>query len=125
MDTRDSSYEVILPQSRIVLTYGVPRAESDFISFELRNPEGIVVDALTVDEPDWGDADNPNDPEEIDPDGDWKLLSDLWTEVHKQSTGWDKVVNDVQKALTSSGRIGSQSESVKPGMKLSAGLGGK
>lgn len=106
---RDTTYEVLLPQSRIVLSYGVPRVEADFVSFQLQNPDGVVVDSFAVDEPDWGDADNPTDPEEVDPEGDWRLFHGLWTEVHKQATGWDKVVSDVQRALTSGGRIGMQS----------------
>jgi hypothetical protein len=102
----DTTYEVILPESRIELTYGVPRAEPDFISLRLKNPNGVAVDSWTVDEPDWGDAEDPNPAEEADPEGEWRLLYDLFTEVHRQATGWDKVVSDIQRALAESGSIG-------------------
>jgi len=107
--TTGMRYEVVLPLSRIVLTYGIPRAESDFLSLEILNSESITVDSWTVDEPDWGSPDDPNDPEEVDPDGDWRLLYELFSEVHRNVTGWDKVVNDIEKALAEPGKVGTPS----------------
>jgi hypothetical protein len=40
---------------------------------------------------------------------DWKLLHDLFSEVHLAATGWNKVVSDVEKALAGSGQIGTHS----------------
>jgi hypothetical protein len=105
-ETREISYEVILPHSRIVLTYAVPRAEADFIMFELRNTDSVAVDSLTIDEPDWEEL--PTEPEDFEVRSDWKLLSALWKEVHKQTTGWETVVKDVQSALAQPGPMGQQ-----------------
>lgn len=101
---RDTTYEVVLPQSRIALTYGVPRAEPDFLTLQLQNTDGVTVDSWSVDEPDY-------DPERenaiaADPDGNWTILYKLFSEVHRRATGWDKVVTDIQKALASQGAIG-------------------
>jgi hypothetical protein len=74
---------------------------------QLQNAAGIPVDSWSISEPDWGDADNPNDPDEVDPNGDWRLLYSLFTEVHKYVTGWDKVVSDIESALAGSGPIGA------------------
>src|SRR5437763_6576565 len=69
IQSHDTAYEVVFPESRIVLTFGVPNVEPDFISLQLQNPNGVAVDSWTVDEPDWGDPDNPNQPDEVDPEG--------------------------------------------------------
>ncbi|WP_162670267.1 hypothetical protein [Gemmata massiliana] len=106
MGTAETSYEVILPQSRVVLTYTIPRAESDYLSFQLQNANSIPVDTWSVTEPDWGTPEDPNDPDEVDPDGDWKLLNTLFQEVQRHVTGWDKVVNDIEQALSAQGPIG-------------------
>ena len=101
-------YEVTLAQSRIVLTYGIPRVESNFLTLEILNSNGDSIDSWTVDEPDWGDAEDPSDPEEVDPYGDWRLLNELFSEVHRAVTGWDKVVSEIEKALAEPGQIGTR-----------------
>ena len=106
VNPHDTTYEVVLPESRIVLVYGVPRAAPDTISLQLQNLDGLVVDSWTVDEPDWGTPEGPEDLEVADPDGNWRLLYSLFSEVHRRMTKWDKVVVDVEKALTSRGIIG-------------------
>jgi hypothetical protein len=92
----------------------VPRAEPDIITLQLQNAEGLTVDSWSVEEPNWGDPEDPNDPDEVDPDGDWRLLYGLFSEVHKYVTGWDKVVSDVEKALTGSGPIGASTSAQAP-----------
>ncbi|MBY0458928.1 MAG: hypothetical protein K2V38_16440 [Gemmataceae bacterium] len=102
----ETSYETVLPQSRIVVTYTIPRATADYITLELQNASGVTVDSWALDEPDWGDPQNPLPPEAADPDGDWQRLAALFREVHRRVTGWDKVLSDVEKALASPGPIG-------------------
>jgi hypothetical protein len=67
--------------------------------------EGITVDSWSVDEPNF-DPEHGESIEEADPTGDWRLLQGLFAEVHRQATGWDKVVSDVEKALAAKGPIG-------------------
>ena len=83
-----------LPNSRLVLIYGHPRAEPDFISLQLQNATGTPVDSWTVDDPESGE------------DPDWRLLRELFNAVHLVVTGWDTVLDDVEKALASPGPIG-------------------
>lgn len=101
-DRSETGYEVVLPQSRIVLRYTIPRAEPDFVTLEFRNSDGLVVDSWSVAEPD------ENDPnlDEVE-SSDWRLLHGLFMEVHRQATGWDKVLSDVEKALAAQGSIGA------------------
>jgi hypothetical protein len=101
-----TAYEVILPESKILLTYSIPRAEPNVITLLLQNPDGVTVDSWAIDEPDY-------DPyvdriEQVDPEGDWQLLSSLFAEVHRAITGWDKVLRDVENALASPGPIGAK-----------------
>jgi hypothetical protein len=103
-DFPEVSYEVVLPESRIVMNYGIPRAAPDFVSLNLINPDGIIVDSWAVDEPDYDPEHEPI--EHADPEGDWRLLHGLFSEIHKQATGWDKVLSDVEKALASDEPIG-------------------
>lgn len=94
-DPPATTYEVHLPHSRLVLTYGVPRAEPDFISLQLQNADGTTVDSWTVDDP------------ESEGDADWRLLRELFNAVHLVVTGWDAVLSEVEAALASQGPIGA------------------
>ncbi len=102
----ETSYAVILLQSRIVLTYTIPRAAPDCISLELQNEEGVAVDSWVLEEPDF-DPEH-EDLDAADPDGDWRLLYGLFSEVHRRMTGWDKVVSEVEKAISESSPIGNR-----------------
>jgi hypothetical protein len=99
-DVPETTYEVLLPQSRIVLRYVIPRASPDYIALEFHNSDDLIVDSWSVDEP---DEDDPTT-DEIAPD--WRLLRELFMEVHRQATGWDQVLSDVEKALATQGTIG-------------------
>jgi len=101
----ETSYFVILPESRVVLTYGIPRADLDYISLRIQNEKGETIDSWTVSQPDYDPEHESLDT--ADPDGDWRLLNGLFAEVHKQATGWDKVLSDIEKALAAPGVIGS------------------
>ena len=96
---RRTTYEVVLAGSRIVLSHVIPLSQPDRISLQLLNANGVTVDSWTITDPEVDDQD-------ADPDGNWKLLSELYSEVHRFVTGWDKVTDDIQKALKSSGVIG-------------------
>jgi hypothetical protein len=100
----ETSYELVLPQSRIVITYTRPRARPDFVNLQFINPDGILVDAWKVEEPDYDPDVEPI--EQADPDGSWRLVSNLFFEIHRTVTGWDKVIRDVEAALASPGPIG-------------------
>jgi hypothetical protein len=83
-----------------VLRYVIPRADADYISLEFHNPDDLIVDSWSVSEPD----DNDPTADELVPD--WQLLRELFMEVHRQATGWDQVLSDVEKALATQGPIG-------------------
>jgi len=42
------------------------------------------------------------DPENAD----WKLLEGLWREAERLATGWDKVIEDVERGINAKGPIG-------------------
>jgi hypothetical protein len=78
--------------------------EADFVALQLLNEDGAEVDSWKVSLPDY-DPEH-EDIETADPDGDWRLLYGLFSEVHRRVLGWDKVVSDVEKALADSSTIG-------------------
>jgi len=84
----------------LAIRYAVPRAEPDRISLDLLSGDGVTVESWNAEEPDE-DA-------EIVPDGDWSCLYGLYSEVHRFVTGWDKVMDDVEKSLTTPGPIGRE-----------------
>ncbi len=96
---RTTIYEVVLPGSRIVLSHVIPLSQPDRISLQLLNANGVTVDSWTITDPEVEDQD-------ADSDGNWKLLSELYSEVHRFVTGWDKVTKEIQSALLSSAVIG-------------------
>lgn len=98
-------YQLALPESRVLLTYTTPIIEADFITLRLLNADGVTVDEWRVEEPDY-DPDIGETLEQADPDGDWRLMKGLFGEVHRQATGYDRVISDVEKALASLGVIG-------------------
>lgn len=91
--------------------YTKPRAKPDVVSLLFINPDGLLVDMWAVQEPDYDPEVEPI--EQADPDGDWRLLSGLFAEVHRIVTGWDKVIRDVETALASNGPIGTKPETAR------------
>jgi hypothetical protein len=114
-DVPETSYELVLPQSRIVLTYTRPRARPDVVKLQFANADGATVDSWVVEEPDY-DPEHESI-EQADPDGSWRLLSELFSEVHRTVTGWDKVIHDVETALASQGPIGQPARHDAPSRK--------
>jgi hypothetical protein len=115
---RETRYQLVLPKSRVVLTYGVPRAYPDFVTVQFLNPDGVVVDSWTVEEPDWGGEDDPKPPSVADPDGNWEAAAGLFRAVHNRATGWDEVIRDIETAVASPEPIGATSfpQTAKPGV---------
>jgi hypothetical protein len=111
----ETSYELALPQSRIVITYTRPRARPDVVKLQFINPDGLIVDSWKVEEPDYDPDVEPI--EHADPDGSWRLLSGLFAEIHRTVTGWDKVIRDVETALASEGPIGKPTNPESPTRK--------
>lgn len=107
-DVPQTRYELVLPSSRVAVTYTIPRARPDVVSLQFINPSGITIDSWAVEEPDYDPEHEPI--EQADPDGDWRLLSGLFSEVHRHVTGWDKVISDIEKALASQGPIGKPAQ---------------
>lgn len=103
-DPPETGYFVLLPESRVMIAYGLPLADVDYVSLRLQNAKGETLDSWTVEEPDFDSEHDSIDT--ADPDGNWRLLSGLFKEVHLAATGWDKVLSDVEKALASPGPIG-------------------
>jgi hypothetical protein len=98
-------YELALPDSRVLLWYATPVLLPDSITLALQNAEGETVDEWHVEQPDF-DPDAGETLESADPDGDWRLLYALFAQVHRQATGYDRVITDVEKALAELGVIG-------------------
>jgi hypothetical protein len=111
----ETPYELILPESRITLGYTIPAADPDFITLRLQNADGVTVDEWRVEEPDYDPETESLD--QADPDGDWRLLTELFGEVHRQATGYDRVLSDVEKALAALGTIGKPAGPESPSRK--------
>lgn len=79
----------------------MPRAEPDFISLQMQNSTGTTVDSWSVDDPESND------------DADWRLLRELFMQVHLVVTGWDSVLSDVEKALASNDPIGTKPATIR------------
>ena len=97
-----TSYQVVLPGARVVVTYTTPRAEPDFITLDLQNPSKVSVGSWTAVKPD--EQDELNATSELD---EWQILYALFAEAHRVVTGWDKVVSDIETALAGQEPIGN------------------
>lgn len=104
---RETRYQLVLPKSRVMITYTVPRAYPDFVTVQFVNPDGVTVDSWTVEKPDAGDEDDPRSPSEADPDGDWEAAAGLFRAAHNRATGWAEVIEDIEAAIASPGPIGA------------------
>lgn len=92
-DSRVSnSFETVFPNSRILISFVSPTAEPDCIVLAFYDRNGVRVGDWTVEE-----GQQP----------DWTLLNDLLAEANRSATGWDKVLEDVDKALDTEGLIGA------------------
>jgi hypothetical protein len=81
-------FQLFLPESVIEIQHVSPRAEPDFITFELRRKsDGQAVAQRQVYDGDVG----------------WDQLFDLYALVSRQVLGWDNVLKDVQSFLNKSG----------------------
>lgn len=118
---RETRYQLVLPKSRVVLTYTVPRAYPDTVTVEFVNPDGVTVDSWTVEEPDTGDEDNPKPLSEADPDGNWEAAAGLFRAVHNQATGWAGVIEDIEAAIASPGPIGATGRPPVPAPQVVSG----
>jgi hypothetical protein len=74
----------------------------------LQNSQGELAASWTVSKPENDTGALTNEPMAVrsDANADWHLLNGLYEEVHLAVTGWDKVLNDVERALTGKGPIG-------------------
>ncbi|MBN9120434.1 MAG: hypothetical protein J0I06_14970 [Planctomycetes bacterium] len=113
----ETTYELILPESRVALSYISPTAESDFIQLQLQDAKGTSAGSWSVEEPDWEYLDRTDDPDADATVPDWKLLKELFEVVHRYVTGWDKVIRDVEAALASQGPIGQPARPESPSRK--------
>lgn len=98
-------YRLVLPDSCVTITYTTPMILSDFITLRFQNADGVTVDEWRVEAPPY-DADAGETDESVDVVGDWRLMKGLFGEVHREATGYDRVISDVEKALASLGVIG-------------------
>jgi hypothetical protein len=113
----ETSYELLLPASRVVLSYISPIAGSDFIQLQLQDTKGMTAGSWSVEEPDWEYLERADDPDADAIVPDWKLLAELFEAVHRYVTGWDKVLSDVEAALASQGPIGQPAHPESPSRK--------
>jgi hypothetical protein len=101
---RKKSFEVVLPPSRVVISYLSPIADPDALRLEILDALNIPVMELTVAEPDF---EQPGD-EDLERMPDWKLLSQLLELAHLTATGYDRVLKSIEDALASPGVIGTK-----------------
>lgn len=101
----ETAYELVLPDSRVSIIYTRPSIAADSVTLRFQNLDAVTVDEWRVEEPDY-DPDEGRTLEQADPNGDWRLLNDLFGEVHREATGYDRVLSDVELALQSLGPIG-------------------
>jgi hypothetical protein len=80
-DFVESFFKLDLPKSSIQLLFSQPQTEPDFYRLNFMNENGKVVGSWIVSEGDKG----------------WELMEELYNEVSKQVTGWDKVLEDVKR----------------------------
>jgi hypothetical protein len=76
-----SGYRLDLPESVIELNYCTPDTEPNFFQLKLFNKNGRIVGSWFVSEGDER----------------WSVLDDLYSEITRRLTGWDKVLEDVKK----------------------------
>jgi hypothetical protein len=81
---------VQFPESSIHVVHVSPPTEADVIYIVIYNEGGKEVARWEVTED----------------DRDWELASDLVAEAHRYVTNWDKVLEDVEKAVHAQGPIG-------------------
>jgi hypothetical protein len=79
-----ASFVMAFPKSSIRLTFISPTAEPDTITLYFFDENGSSVGSWSVEE--------GSEP-------DWQLLNDLLAEANRSATGWDKVLEDVERAL--------------------------
>jgi len=96
----------VLPQARVLLTHATPRARPDIVSFRLSSLDGTSVDEWAVEEPDY-DPDTER-LDQVDPDGDWQLMREFFAEVHREATGYDRIIQSIEEAVASQGVIGTK-----------------
>lgn len=78
------AYCIQIPQAAVILHYGNPRSEPDFIVFTLsRNLAGPILATRKVYEGDLG----------------WEQLSNLYALIKRRAMGWDDVFQNVRKYL--------------------------
>lgn len=101
----ETSYELVLPDARVTIGYTSPVLLEDYITLRLQNAGGVTVDEWRVEEPDY-DPDIGETLDQADVTGDWRLMRELFGEVHREANGYDRVISGVEKALASLGVIG-------------------
>jgi hypothetical protein len=83
-----NNYFFQLPNSKVELRFESPSTEVDRIILAFRNPTGLEVGRWTAEEG-------------LD---EWTLASELYEEVDRQVSGWDKVLKDVETFLANDSR---------------------
>lgn len=86
----NGGYEVRLPESMIRVLFYSPRTQPDYVRISLCKPNGEAVGDWLVEA---GDED-------------WELAHNLFSEAHRLVSGWDRVLNDIEKSISTEGVIG-------------------
>jgi hypothetical protein len=83
-------YRVRLENSEIIVAYDNPSNEPDRYFVAVFNGQSLLVASMDA----------------IEGDPSWPLLKSLWEEAHRTVTGWDRTLNEIERALGQSGRVG-------------------
>jgi hypothetical protein len=83
---------IVFPNSTLYLRYNSPMAEFDNVEIEIKNDDEQTVGFARVEEED----DN------------WTWVKALFDEVERQVTGSDRILDEIEDAVRSSGEIGTQ-----------------
>ena len=106
----DNTLELILNGSSVQVLFRSPSVEPDEVELRVNgytaNGSKVAIESFTA----------------LEGDDDWALLHDLYTESTKVVLGWDRVMNELEIAVNSGGRIGRGEPTVQT---VAGGRGGK
>jgi len=86
---------VHLPESSVEIAFYSPSADLDRYVVSFKNKAGTIVKMMDFDE------ENPS----------WEIAAELFDEAGRVAVGWDRVLDDIERAVTSQDKIGSTPDS--------------
>lgn len=88
------SFVVVLPESSIEISFQSPETDPDCFVVSFKNKAGVTVKTIVLDEDSKF----------------WGLAQSLFDEGGRIAVGWDRVLDDIETAVSSHERIGIPKE---------------